>query len=163
MFLYALGLEPLIFKINANTLIQGFKLPNLHKQIKSLQHADDTIVIIKNGISYHKLQEETKNYRKNSGSKINNDKIEILAFGNWDQLKMQISDILFKPNINVYGITYGENEIKENYEPKILKEKQRTHKWNKQHFSILKRIIFLNTYILSLLQYTMPVIELPQF
>ena len=60
MFLYALGLEPLIFKINANTLIQGIKLPNLHKQIKSLQHTDDTIVIIKNTNSYNKLQEETK-------------------------------------------------------------------------------------------------------
>ena len=62
MFLYALGLEPLIFKINANSLIQGIKLQNLHNQIKSLlmQHADNTIAIIKNTISYHKLQEETK-------------------------------------------------------------------------------------------------------
>ena len=82
MFLYALGLEPLIFKINANTLIQGIELPNLHKQITSLQHADDTIVIIKDTNSYNKLQEETKDYSKNSGSKINNDKTEILAFGN---------------------------------------------------------------------------------
>ena len=113
MFLYALGLEPLIFKINANTLIQGIKLPNLHKQIKSLQHADDTIVIIKNTNSYNKLQEETKDYSKNSGSKINNDKTEILAYGNWDHLKTQISDKLFKTNIKVYGIIYGENEIKE--------------------------------------------------
>ena len=150
MFLYALGLEPPIFKINANTLIQGIKLPNLHKQIKSLQHADDTIVIIKNTNSYNKLQEETKDYSKNSGSKINNDKTEILAFGNWDQLKMQISDALFKTNIKVYGIIYGENEIKENYEPKIQKIKQRTHKWNKHHFNILERIIILKTYIFSL-------------
>ena len=162
MFLYVLGLEPLIFKINANTLIQGIKLPNLHKQIKSLQHADDTIVIIKNTNSYNKLQEETKDYSKNSGSKINNDKTEILAFGNWDQLKMQISDALFKTNIKVYGIIYGENEIKENFEPKIQKIKQRTHKWNKHHFNILERIIILKTYIFSLLQYTMLFIELPQ-
>ena len=121
MFLYALGLEPLIFKINANTLIQGIKLPNLHKQIKSLQHADDTIVIIKNTNSYNKLQEETKDYSKNSGSKINNDKTEILAFGNWDQLKMQISDALIKTNIKVYGIIYGENEIKETMNQKYKK------------------------------------------
>ena len=61
-----------------------------------MQHADDTIAIIENTFSYHKLHEETKNYSKNSGSKINNDKTEILAFSNWDQLKMQISDTLFK-------------------------------------------------------------------
>ena len=64
-----------------------------------------------------------KDSSKSSGSKIINDKTEILAFGNWDQLKMQISDTLFKPNIKVYGIIYRENEIKENYEPKIQKKK----------------------------------------
>ena len=154
--------EPLIFKINANTFIQGIKLPNLHKQIKSLQHADDTIVIIKNTNSYNKLKEETKDYSKNSGSKINNDKTKILAFGNWDQLKMQISDTLFKTNIKVYGIIYGESEMKENYEPKIQNIKQRKHKWNKHHFSILEKIIILKTYIFSLLQYTLLFIELPQ-
>ena len=87
MFLCALGLETLIYKINANTLIQGIKLPNLHTQIKSLQHTDETICIIKNANSYHKLQEETKtkNYSKYSRSKINNANTEILAFGNCDQ------------------------------------------------------------------------------
>ena len=75
---------------------------------------------------------------------------------------MQISDTLFKTNIKVYGIIYGENEIKENYEPKIQKIKQRTHKWNEHHFNILEKIIILKTYIFSLLQHTMLIIELPQ-
>ena len=64
---------------------------------------------------------------------------------------MQISDTLFKPNIKVYGIIYGENEVKENYEPNIQKLKQRTHKRNKQHFNILVIIIILKTYNFKLI------------
>ena len=44
MFLYALGLEPMIFKINSNPHILGIDLPNCENNTKSLQH---TIVIIK--------------------------------------------------------------------------------------------------------------------
>ena len=62
---------------------------------------------------------------------------------------MQISDTLFKPNVKVYGIIYRENEIKENHEPKIRKNKQRTHKWHKQHFNMIERIIILKTSILA--------------
>ena len=47
---------------------------------------------------------------------------------NWDQLNMQLSDKLFKPNIKVYGIIYWENKIKDNYEPKI-------QKYNKEHIN----------------------------
>ena len=75
MFLYALGLEPLIFKINSNPNIHGIKLPNVPKESKSLQHADDKIVIIKNKKkSYTALNTETKKYSENSGSKINQEK-----------------------------------------------------------------------------------------
>ena len=44
---------------------------------------------------------------------------------------------MFKPNIKVYGIIYGENEIKENYKQKIQKIKQRTHKWKQSYLLIV--------------------------
>ena len=50
MLLYALSLEPLINAINKNNYIKGIKIPNLLDEIKSIQHADDTSVIIEN---YH--------------------------------------------------------------------------------------------------------------
>ena len=96
MFLYALGLEPLIFKINSNPNIQGISIPNTQKETKSLQHADEIIVIIKNKKSFSNLNKETKKYSENSGSKINQDKTEILTFGNWDDLKNQIQKIYSK-------------------------------------------------------------------
>ena len=107
MFLYALGLEPMIFKINSNPHILGIDLPNCENNTKSLQHADDTIVIIKDKKSYKYLNEETNLFGKNSGSKINQDKTEILTFGNWEDLKEITPANLFKDKIKVYGIIFG--------------------------------------------------------
>ena len=122
MFLYALGLEPLIFKINQNPQILGIKILNIKNQIKSFQHADDTTVIIRSQTSYYSLKTETKNFSKASGPKINNEKTEILTFGDWENLKLETSKSLFKEKIKVYGVIFGANEIKENYLPKIQKK-----------------------------------------
>ena len=65
MLLYALDLEPMIFKINSSPRILGIDLPNCENNTKSLQHADDTIVIIKDKESYKHLNEETNYLEKN--------------------------------------------------------------------------------------------------
>ena len=108
MFLYAIGLEPMIFKINSNPHILGIDLPNCENDTKSLQHADNTIVIIKDKTSYKYLNEETNLIGKNSGSKI---KTNILTSGNREDLKEITPANLFKDKIKVYGITFGKNEI----------------------------------------------------
>ena len=161
MFLYALGLEPLIFKINQNPKILGIKILNIKNQIQSFQHADDTTVIIRSQTSYYSLKTETKNFSKASGPKINNEKTEILTFGNWENLKLETSKSLFKEKIKVYGVIFGANEIKENYLPKIQKKKQTINKWNKIYFDLFEKVIILKTYIFSILQYTMIFSEIP--
>ena len=160
-FLYALGLEPMIFKINSNPHILGIDLPNCENITKSLQHADDTIVIIKDKKSYKYFNEETNLFGKNSGSKINQDKTEIFTFGNWGDLKEISPANLFKDKIKVYGIIFGKNEIKENYDPKIQKIKQVINKWNNCYFNLFEKVIIIKTYIFSLLQYTMIFTDLP--
>ena len=67
MLLYALSLEPLIYAINKNNYIKGIKIPNLLDEIKSIQHADDTSVIIENEVSYKYVKREYKDYGKVSG------------------------------------------------------------------------------------------------
>ena len=69
MFLYALGLEPLIFKINQNPQILGIKIPNIKNQIKSFQHADDTMVIIRDQKSYYSLKMKPKTLVKHQGQR----------------------------------------------------------------------------------------------
>ena len=73
--------------------------------------------------SYYFLKTETKNFSKASGSKINDEKTEILTFGDWENLKLETSKSIFKEKINVYGVIFGANEIKENYLPRIQKNK----------------------------------------
>ena len=46
---------------------------------------------------------------KSSGSKINQDKTDILTFGNWEDLKEITPANLFKDKIQVYGIIFGKN------------------------------------------------------
>ena len=159
MFLYALGLKPLIFKINHNPQILGIKIPNIKNQIKSFQHADDTTVIIRDQKSYYSLKTETKNFSKASGSKINDEKTEILTFGDWENLKLETSKSIFKKK--VYGVIFGANEIKENYLPRIQKIKQTINKWNKIYFNLFEKVIILKTYIFSILQYAKIFSEIP--
>ena len=63
MFLCALGLESLIFKINQNPQILGIKIPNSKNQIKSFQHADDTTVIIRDRKSYYSLKNRNQKFQ----------------------------------------------------------------------------------------------------
>ena len=161
MFLYALGLESLIFKINQNPQILCIKIPNIKNQIKSFQHADDTTVIIRDEKYYYSLKTETKNFSKASGSKINDKKTEILTFGEWENLKLETSKSLFKVKIKVYGIIFGANEIKENYLPKIQKIKQTINKWIKIYSNLFEKVIIFKIYIFSILQYTMIFSEIP--
>ena len=69
MFLYALGLEPLIFKINQNPQILGIKIPNIKNQIKSFQHTDDTTVIIRDQKFYYFLKQKPKTSARHQGQK----------------------------------------------------------------------------------------------
>ena len=73
-------------------------------------------------------------------------------------LKLETSKSLFKKN---YGVIFGENEIKENYLPKIQKIKQTINKWKKIYFNLFEKVIILKTYIFRILQYTMIFSEIP--
>ena len=62
MVLYLLTLEPFINNINSNKNIKGIKIPNYRKEIKTMQHAADTIVIINNESSYFYVIKEFKDH-----------------------------------------------------------------------------------------------------
>ena len=58
MFLYALALEPFIFKINHNINIKGLHILNLKNELKDLQHADDLTCFITTELSFTYLNIE---------------------------------------------------------------------------------------------------------
>ncbi|CAG2195289.1 unnamed protein product [Mytilus edulis] len=62
--------------------IQGIQIPNHSTNVKLFQHADDCSIISTNLTDYEKLLEEFKQFGLVSGSKINENKTEILKIGN---------------------------------------------------------------------------------
>ena len=111
----------MIFKINSNPHILGIDLPICENNTKSLQHADDIILIIKDKKSYKYLNKETHLFGKYSCLKINQDKTEILIFRNWEDLKETTPAILFKDKIMVYGIIVVKMKSKKIMIPKFKK------------------------------------------
>ena len=98
--LYILVSEKLAIQIKENNNIQGFSLPNMLSEIKSVQHADDLTMILKNIESLVHCIEAIKSVCLNAGSKINisNKKCIILGrlkgtFDNIEGIKVNTSSI----------------------------------------------------------------------
>ena len=88
--LYILVSEILAIKIKENINTQGFSLPNMLSEIKSVQHADDlTMINIESLI--HGI-ETIKRFCLHAGSKINISKTECI-FDNIDDIKVNTSSI----------------------------------------------------------------------
>jgi hypothetical protein len=86
MSLYALIIETLASSIRCNDNIRGIHIPNTHKNTKLFQHADDCSIISTDISEYDDLIKEFKNFGQVSGSRINEQKTEILKIGNPDTL-----------------------------------------------------------------------------
>ena len=150
MLLYALSLEPLINAINKNNYIKGIKIPNLLDEIKSIQHADDTSVIIENEVSYKYVNREYKDYGKVSGSKINDQKTEVFLIGNAKERNLnEIPKEYIKDTIKVLGIKFGENEQKENFENLLNEIKIILDKWKNYSMNLIEKTIIIKTYAIS--------------
>ena len=157
MLLYILCLEPLISKIQSNTLIQGLRMPNGNQEIKSIQHADDMTVIVTKEMSYKILNNETKDFGDVSGSKINVDKTEILCLGNFEvNPKKYIKD-----TIKVLGCFFGKDEHK-NFQNALEKMEKIIQNWKFLKVNIFERVGMLKTYVISILQYVMRAFSLPK-
>ena len=98
--LYILVSEILAIKIKENNNIQGFSLPNMLSEIKSVQHADDLTMILKNIESLIHGIETIKSFCLHAGSKINISKTECILLGrlkgtfdNIDGIKVNTSSI----------------------------------------------------------------------
>ena len=150
MLLFVLSLEPLISRINNNNFIKGIKIPNIKEQIKSLQHADDLTALVTTDRSYQELKCENEAYSKVSGSKINDQKTEILKKGNFETLEKEY----IKEDIKVLGCMYG-NINNLNYKLKIDKLKQKVENWNFVRLNICDKVIAIKTYFIGLFQYQM--------
>ena len=162
MLLYVLSLEPLSYYINNNKNIIGIKIPNYEKEIKSIQHADDTNILIKTQNSYNELKKELNKYEEISGSKINQDKCGLLKIGKWEKIETYFPNNLVKDNIKIFGIVFGKNNEKENIIIVINEIKIILDKWKYYKLNLTEKVIIIKTYALSKIQYLINIIEIPE-
>jgi hypothetical protein len=109
--LYALIIETLVSSIRCDNNIRGIHIPNTHNNTKLFQHADDCSIISTDISEYDDLIKEFKNFGQVSGSRINEQKTEILKIGNPDTLNHPHIHQLVKDKVKVLGIWFGKDHI----------------------------------------------------
>ncbi|CAG2188175.1 unnamed protein product [Mytilus edulis] len=154
MSIYAVIIEALACKVRRNNNIQGIQIPNHNTNVKLFQHADDCSIISTNLTDYEKLLEEFKQFGLVSGSKINENKTEILKIGNPNTKNYGSINKLIKDEIKVLGIWFGKNAVEINWKKKYYGLIQQIDKWKKRKFRYKHKVLVLNTYIISKFLYT---------
>ena len=96
LYMYILSLEPFIHKITLNSNIRGLKIPNLEHELKILAHADDLNIMLNNDRSYLELKKGTNNFWRVAGSRINEEKTEVLVRGNFEEIPQHLIKKVYK-------------------------------------------------------------------
>ena len=86
-------------------------------------------------------------YGQYSGSKINENKTEILPFGKWISDKNNLPNQYIRDKIKIFGIIYGNNQ--ENFKNTINNLKYYINNWEKYNLNLKEKINVINIYIQS--------------
>jgi hypothetical protein len=84
-----------------------------------------------------------------SGSKINEQKTEILKIGNPDTINHPHIHQLVKDKVKVLGIWFGKDHKNTNWIQIQNKFKIQFEKWRDRRLSLRHKVLIINTYILS--------------
>ena len=101
--------------------------------------------------------------RKKSGSKINDNKLQILIIGENNKPLDQLPQKYVKENIKIYGVYFGKKYIEENLNKLLLDIAQKIEKWKNVKLNLVEKVIVIKTYIISKIQYLQRIIEIPKF
>lgn len=108
MMLFVLSLEPLLLCIHNSYAIEAVPIPmGPSNHIKSMAFADDHTVICNSLTSIVESRNIIYSFGLASGSKVNNNKTEILLFGNWHRDDIRQLGDLVKPAIKILGVWLG--------------------------------------------------------
>ena len=88
-----------------------------------------------------------------SGSRINEQKTEILKIGNPDTINHPYIHQLVKDKVKVLGIWFGKYHINTNWIQIQNKVKIQFEKWKDRRLSLRHKVLIINTYMLSKILY----------
>jgi hypothetical protein len=146
-------IETLVSSIRCNNNIGGIHIPNTHNDTKLVQYADDCSIISTDISDYHELIKEFKIFGQVSGSKINEQKTEILKIGNPETINHSHIHQLVNDKVKVLGIWLGKNHKNANWLQMQNKVKIQLEKWRDRRLSLKHKVLIINTYILSKVLY----------
>ena len=163
--LYLFVAEILAIKIRSNNQIEGFLCPNLPKEIKSVQHADDLTLALKNIDSVEHAVETIDAFCRHAGSKINMTKTECILLGNLKGNFENINGIKVNTTVvKCLGIYIGHDK-EECYNRNWMKVYHDMEKlfesWKRRKLTILGKCCIVNTLVLSKLIYVASLLPLP--
>ena len=163
--LYIFVAEILALKIHDNANIQGFELESLHEEIKTVQHADDLTVLLKNAQSLSHTLSTIREFCLHAGSKVNIEKTECILLGS---LK-DTFDNVYNINVNTtcvkcLGIFVGHDRdecFRRNWTNTMKDMEKLFEFWKKRKLTIFGKCEVINTLAISKLIYTASILPLP--
>ena len=159
----------LSIRLKQNNLIQGLKVRSLldcdsNIEFKTLQYADDIILLTKDEESLKFALQDIHNFSKQAGTRLNLEKSEIIGLGRY-KLRNQITGINVKENVNCLGISVGHNKsvcIQINWDNKILKLKQTLSNGKKRNLTMIGKISIIKTLGVSKLVFSAQNTSIPE-
>lgn len=131
--LFLFVMEILNEKINSSNSIRGFRLENMEKEIKCIQHADDSTFPLRDITSLEKAIQIIENFGNVSGTKLNLSKTECIVLGELRNILKEDTTIKnIKININrvkCLSIYIGHNKIECNEKNWLCKLREFEKYW----------------------------------
>lgn len=162
-YLFILAVEILACAIRQNKDIKGIETGGT--EIKVLQYADDTSVILKDIQSAKKFLKTVDTFGQFSGLKLNKGKTEAIWLGSNRHRTDTPLDIAWSQTpVRVLGVyvSYDKAECnKYNFESKIKKAKTILNLWKMRNLTLIGRIQIIKTFIISQFLFACSVISIP--
>ena len=162
--LYVICIEAFAHRIRSDPQIRGLRLPTVGEEVKIIQYADDSTLVLTDYNSPEKAFHTAELYGRASGASLNIDKCKGLWLGSWrgnvyKPLPIQwTSDVL-----RFYGILFGsENSDKENKNLVIQKFAKAIDQLNSRGLNLVTKPPIINLFACSRLWYTLSVLPLDE-
>ena len=162
--LYLFVAEIMALKINKNENILGFELPNLHKEIKTAQHADDLTVILQIFCLFLMHWTQLRNFANMPVPKLILKKNECILLGPLKENFNKTFNIKFNTTcLKCLGIYLGHDNdecFKRNWENTMNDMEKLFESWEKRKLTIFGKCEIINTLAIPKLIYIASILPL---
>ena len=152
--LYILSLEPVLNQIRKDPNIYGCSIPGkMMNPPKLTAFADDCKFVVKSDDSVGKIIKHFDNYSKFSGSKLSQNKSEVMYLGRWRDKLSSPQKIKVVRKMTIFGIVFGIDTENENWKSVLTSIQQKLLFYSERKLSLYGKAKLVNTMILPKIWY----------